>query len=233
MRLRWPQENRGVRRMPLPRTGSVSGGNLPPNGIQARFLATKGTFRPDTRFGPDIELSLDMVDEKYFGTPAKFWVSVQQPRLDLVRKWRKDKMKDKTIAQELRDRGFEFNKIDDPDEMVVGRGGNLYQTLVAVCGGDRQKAEEVLDRVESFEELAEYFVDKGFVATTKIKTKNADSGEERKFVNIDGQEEIYPDYGSTADVEAEIEADLDELPDDAPEAEPEAPWKTPDEENAA
>ena len=168
--------------MPLPTQGSVA--TEVPAGIQTEFKIAQAIFDPKGQFGPCIELDNELTDEKYLGTTLKYWASVQQPRLDLVRKYRKDAMSDKLIAEALRERGFKFKKIDEPDEMRIGRSGNLYKFLTAVTGSVRG-AEDALDECDSFDELAERLVGGTFVGTTK-RSKDG------KYVQLDGNEEIYP-----------------------------------------
>jgi hypothetical protein len=107
--------------MAIPTSGSVS--TEVPAGLQTEFRIAKATFDPDGRFGPQVELDIEMVDEKFVGTQLRYWASVQRPRLDLVRKYRGDGMSDKLIAEALRERGHKCKKIDEEDTMTVGRGG--------------------------------------------------------------------------------------------------------------
>jgi hypothetical protein len=93
-------------------------------------------------------------------------------------------MSDKLIAEALRERGFKFKKVDEPDEMRVGRGGNTYKILTAVEGTIRG-AEDALQECDSFEDLAKRLVGGTFVGTTK-RSKDG------KYVQLDGNEEIYP-----------------------------------------
>ena len=93
-------------------------------------------------------------------------------------------MSDKLIKEALKERGFSFKKLDDPDKMVVGRGGNLYKILIAGTGSARA-ADELLAEVNGFDELAERLVGYRFVGTTK-KSKDG------KYVQLDGNEEIFP-----------------------------------------
>src|SRR5215218_5714989 len=185
--------------MPIDRSGSV-GGNIPENGVQARFRITQAEFRPETRFGPDIELQLQMIDEDYFGTPARFWVRLQQPRMDKVRRMRAEGLSDEIIKQALKEQGFKFKKIDEKDSTRINRGGNAYGVLLATCQGDHQKAEEVLDKLNSFDELAKYLKGKSFVGTTKVKKKD-----DKAYVNVNGKEELYPDMGPREQAQEKVE----------------------------
>ena len=210
--------------MPIDRSGSV-GGNIPENGVQARFRITQAEFRPETRYGPDIELELQMIDEDYFGTPARFWVRLQQPRMDKVRKMRAEGMSDALIKEALKEQGFKVKKVDEKDSTRINRGGNAYGVLLATCRGDHQNAEAMLDKLNSFDELAKYLKGKSFAGTTKVKKKD-----DKSYVNVDGKEEIYPDMGPPEQVEDEVTQDLPyEYDKDAPEA----PFSSDSEDTAA
>src|SRR5215210_2155672 len=176
--------------MPLKTSGSVT--TEVPDGTQVRWAIKDAIFEPDGIYGPDLELALDIVTDEYIGTSTKYWAKIQQPRLDKVRKLRKEGLDDKTIATALRNQGFEFHRIDEPDERVIGRGGALYSILLARCGGDRRAAEKVLQNCDTFEDLADSLKDGVFVGTTKL-TKDG-------YVRLDATEEIYPDKeGSEAE----------------------------------
>lgn len=219
--------------MPLPTAGTtqVADSDLPPAGIQARFVIKDAVYRPDAKYGPDIQLYLEMIDEKYFGIPARFWVTLLQPRLALVRDLRQKGVTDKAIAETLKEKaakypesGYDFKKrIDEPQDPRISRGGNTYKVLTAAVDGDRKRAEEVLHELDEWAELAEFFIDKCFVATTRLKTKkDPDTGETRTFVNIDGQEDIFADVAEK--LEAATDADYEELPDYDDATSPPAPF---------
>jgi hypothetical protein len=197
--------------MPLETTGSV-GTEEVPAGTQVRWRIQNAAFEPDGRYGPDIELDLDIVTEEYLGTSTRYWARIQQPRLDKVRKFRKDGLDDETIGTVLAKQGFGFDRIDDPDKMVVGRSGALYNILVAVQGGDRKKAEAVIKLCNSFDDLAEHFVGGRFVGTTKLSKDG--------YVRLDATEEIYPDAEARAALAAETDAEIGELSDDDSDAIP-------------
>jgi hypothetical protein len=172
--------------MPIPTTGAV--GDVPA-GIQTLFLIRNATFEPAGKYGPDIELELDLVDDEYVGTSTTYWASIQRPRIDKVEDLRENGLDDEDIARVLRKQGFEFEELDEPDTFTVGRGGNLYKILVAVNGGDRRRAEAVLERCNDFDELAEALKGGRFVGTTK-------HDKDGKYVRLDGQEDIYADMSS-------------------------------------
>ena len=168
--------------MPLQTSGSVA--TEVPDGTQVRWSIKDATFEPDGVYGPDIELDLDIVTEDYIGTSTKYWARIQQPRLDKVRKLRKEGLDDETIAAALRKQGCEFKRIDEADQLVIGRGGALYAIHVARCGGDRLVAEKVLQNCDAFDDLAESLKGGAFVGTTKLSKDG--------YVRLDATEEIYP-----------------------------------------
>jgi hypothetical protein len=186
--------------MPIETTGSVA--TEVPAGIQTEFRIASASFDPDGQYGPCFEIDLELNEEQYLGTTCRYWARVQQPRLDLVRKYRKDAMSDKLIAEALRERGFRFKKIEEPDAMKIGRGGNTYKILAAVEGSVKD-AEAALQRCGNFDELAKVFVDGVFVGTTRL---SADG----KYIQLDGMEEIYPVASGALKARDEAESDLDE-----------------------
>jgi len=176
-----------------------------PAGTQTEFRIVGAAFDPTNNYGPQIELKLELTEEQYLGVSMTYWASIQQPRLDKVRKWRKDGLDDETIASALKKQGFEFENIDEPDSMRVGRGGNLYKLITAIEGSTKG-AEAVLERYDTFDELAECMVDGTFVGTTK---RSADG----KYCKLDGNEDFFPVASKVLASEKETEDELDELPD--------------------
>jgi hypothetical protein len=79
--------------------------------------------------------------------------------------------------------------------------------LLATCRGDHQNAEAILDKLNSFDELAKYLKGKSFVGTTKVKQKD-----DKSYVNVDGKEEIYPDMGPPEQAQEIAEEDFDNIP---------------------
>jgi len=197
--------------VPIETVGASGSSTDVPAGIQVEFEAKAATFEVDGRYGPDIELELDIVTEQYYGTPLKYWARIQQPRLDLVRKYRNDGMSDSLIKEALKERGLKFKKLDEKDKMVVGKNGNLFKILIATAGSPRG-ADAILAEVDSFDELAQRMVGTRFVGTTR---KSADG----KYVQLDGTEEIFPVASAPAAVPAngdsnatESDEDFDSIP---------------------
>src|SRR5215212_221629 len=197
--------------MPIEITGAAGSSTEVPAGIQVPFKIKKATFQPDGKHGPAVELDKVVTDPRYYGTPLKYWARIQQPRLDMVRRLRADGLGDKVIKDALKERGFDYKNIDEPDKMVVGRGGNLFKILVAGTGSP-QAADQLLAECDSFDELAERMVDFEFVGTTK-KSKDG------KYVQLDGREEIFAVTKEPATVPANGDIDttdsdeeFDEIP---------------------
>ena len=169
--------------MPIETSGSAVAADSVPPGIQVPFLIRGANFNPDGKFAPDIELDLTITEEKYYGTQCKYWSRIQQPRMDLVRRWRADGMSDDIIKSALRERGFKFKKIDEKDKMVVSRNGKTFEILAAISASP-QAADAILAECDNFDELAKRFVDGRFIGTTK-QNQNG-------YVGLDGREPIFP-----------------------------------------
>src|SRR5215207_6497364 len=134
--------------MPIPTSGGFGDSVEVPAGAQVEWRIKSAAFNPLGQYGPDLELDLEIMDNRYFGITTKYWARIQQPRLDKVRKLRKEGISDETIATVLRGQGYEFKKVDEKDALTVVRAGALYSILVARCGGDRKKAEEALQELD-------------------------------------------------------------------------------------
>jgi hypothetical protein len=189
--------------MPIPTTGSVEAEIA--GGTQLRWRIANAEFRPYGKFGPEVTLKLEVANPDHAGVETIYSAAIQRPRLDKVARLEKEGLKPKAIAEILREQGYHFDKIDEPDTLSVARGGNLYKILLASCGGDRVRAELALQKCDGFDELAEKLVGGTFVGTTKLSDKG--------YVRLDGNEEIFPDLGSAEEVQATIDEELDELPD--------------------
>jgi hypothetical protein len=188
--------------MPLETTGSVGTEEVPVR-TQVRWTIRAAAFEPDGQYGPDIALDLDITDEQYLGAGTKYWAKIQQPRLDKVRKLRKDGLDDETIATVLKKQGFKFDRVDEPDKMVIGRSGALYSVLLATQGGDRKKAEAVIKLCDSFHDLAAHLEGGTFVGTTKLSKDG--------YLRLDLTEEVYPDVEARDAMQAETDGEIDEL----------------------
>jgi hypothetical protein len=167
--------------MAIPTSGSVAVDI--PAGIQTEFRIVDAEFDEQNRYGPSIELELELTDEKYIGTSIKYWAKVQCPRLDKVRKLREEGLDDETIAAALNKQGFTFDSIDEADTYHVARAGKLYAILSAV-EGSAKGAETALKKCANFSELAEGLIDGSFVGTT---SRTADD----KYAKLDGKEAVF------------------------------------------
>ncbi len=179
---------------------SGSTGTEIPAGTQVSWRVREAEFDPNGRFGPTIELKLDIVTPEYSGTSTKYWARIQQPRLDKVAKLRGEGVDDELITTILQKQDFEFNELDDPDKMLVARGGALYKILLA-GQGDGNEAEKVLEQCDSFDQLADRLVGGRFVGTTKLSNDG--------YARLDATEDIFKDV---AVAEEDAEADFDSIP---------------------
>ncbi len=184
--------------MPIKTSGST--GTEIPTGTQVSWRVREAAFDPNGRFGPTIELNLDITTDEYIGTSTKYWARIQQPRLDKLAKLRGEGVDDELISAILQKQGFEFDDLDDPDEMLVGRSGALYSILLAVQG-DGNAAEKVLEQCDSFDQLADRLVGGRFVGTTKLSKDG--------YVRLDATEDIFKDV---AVAEEDAEEDFDAIP---------------------
>ena len=168
--------------MPIGTTGST--GAEVPAGTQVRWQVSEASFDENGRYGPAVELDLDITTPEYLGTSTKYWAKIAQPRLDKVSKLRGEGLDDDTIAAVLEKQGFEFGNLHEPDEMLVSRGGALYAILTA-GEGSTQGAEKVLQECDNFDELAARLVGVRFVGTTKLSKDG--------YARLDATEEIFVD----------------------------------------
>jgi len=183
--------------MPIQTSGST--GTEIPAGTQVSWKVREATFDPNGRYGPTVELDLDVSNDEYIGTSTKYWARIQRPRLDKVTKLRGEGLDDGTIAAALRKQGHEFGDLDEQDEMLVARGGALYAILTA-GQGDAKAAEKVLEQCDNFGELAARLVGGRFVGTTKHSKDG--------YARLDATEEIFADKA----VHEDADEDLDDIP---------------------
>jgi hypothetical protein len=184
--------------MPIETSGST--GTEIPAGTQVSWKVREATFDANGRYGPEVELDLDVVTDEYVGTGTKYFAKIARPRLDKVAKLRGEGLDDETIAAALRKQGFEFGDLDEQDKMVVARGGALYAILTA-GQGDVKSAEQVLQDCDNFDELAARLVGGRFVGTTKLSKDG--------YARLDAMEDIFKDV---AVAEEDAEEDFDNIP---------------------
>jgi len=151
-------------------------------GTQVEALIADATYDPEGRFGPAVELALDVLKPSaHTGDTILSTFSLSQPRLSKVRDLRADGLDDDTIAKVLEKKGFEFETIDDPETPKLG--GALLRIVKACYNEDARAIKKLLAECETFHDLADALIGRRFVATTR-KDKN-------DYTRIDGKGEFY------------------------------------------
>jgi hypothetical protein len=151
-------------------------------GTQVTGEIADSIFDEFGRFGAEMELSLDILTpEEHRGETIMSSFSLSQPRLRKVRDLREDGIDDAAIAEVLRKKGFEFEKIDEPETPKLG--GALLRIVKACYGNDSRAVKKLLAGCDTFDALAEELVGKRFVFTTR-KDKN-------EYTRVDGKGEFY------------------------------------------
>ena len=183
-------------------------------GTQVEVEVTDATYDPEGRFGPAIELDLEVLrPSAHAGDTILSTFSLSQPRLSKVRDLRDDGLDDETIAKVLEQKGFEFETMDEPETPKLG--GALLRIVKACNDEDARAIKKLLDECNTFHDLADALIGGSFVATTR-KGKN-------DYTRIDGKGEFYPVMSDTlvpkredpaiAAKKPEIdESDFDDLP---------------------
>ncbi len=151
-------------------------------GTQVEVLIADATYDADGRFGPAVELELEVLKPTvHAGSSILSTFSLSQPRLSKVRDLRADGFDDEAIASALRNKNFEFKSIDDPETPKLG--GALLRIVKASYNDDTRAVKKLLAECDSFDELADALIGRRFVATTR-KDKN-------DYTRIDGKGEFY------------------------------------------
>jgi len=151
-------------------------------GTQVEVEVADATFDEDGRFGPEVELSLDVHKPSAFaGETIMSSFSLSQPRLRKVRALREDGLDDAAIAAVLEKKGFEFETIDDPETPKLG--GALLRIVKAGVGADARAVKKLLEECDTFDDLADALIGRRFVCTTR-KNKN-------EYTRVDGKGEFY------------------------------------------
>ncbi len=190
--------------MAIEASGSI--GTEVPAGTQVSWRVREAAFDANGRYGPNVELALDIVaPDAYVGTSVKYFANIARPRLDKVEKLRGEGVEDELIKAILQKQGYKFDELDDPDKMVVARGGALYAILTA-RQGDVASAEKALKQSGNFDELAAGLVGGRFVGTTGLSKDG--------YVRLDAREGIFKDVAvAEGDAEGDAEEeDFDDLP---------------------
>jgi hypothetical protein len=181
-------------------------------GTQVESLIADATYDPEGRFGPAIELALDVQrPSAHAGETILSTFGLSQPRLSKVRDLRGDGLDDEAIASVLHKKGFEFENIDDPETPKLG--GALLRIVKACYNEDARAIKKLLAGCDSFHDLADALIGRRFVATTR-QDKNG-------YTRIDGKADFYrvmPDASSGAAPKVEQakpeidESDFDDIP---------------------
>src|SRR5215217_2361056 len=95
-------------------TQRSEGGTKIPPGEKLRFGITSAV-EDEGVHGPQAKLTLEVLSGKYKGETLLDWSKLSQPRLDFVKNLRKRDYSDEKIAEILRERGFDFEDIDEPE----------------------------------------------------------------------------------------------------------------------
>ncbi len=182
-------------------------------GARVAVEVANATYDEGGRFGPEMQFELEALKpDVYAGGTILSSLSLSQPRLNKVRNLRADGISDEAIAESLREKGFEFEKIDDWEEPRIG--GTLRKIIRACLKDDTRAYRKLMNECDSFDELADALIGKRF--TTQIRhDKNG-------YSRIDGKADFYPYVetspangnlgGHTADIVEEDAQDFDDIP---------------------
>ena len=185
--------------MPIGTTKSFADIN---EGTQVEVLIADAIYDEAGRFGPEIELGLDVLKPSaHAGETILSTFSLSQPRLSKVRNLRDDGLDDETIAKVLEKKGFQFKNIDDPETPKLG--GALLRVVKACYNADPRAVKKLLEECDTFHDLANALIGKRFVATTR-KDKN-------DYTRLDGKGEFYR-VMAPAQAEAEEDQDFSDIP---------------------
>ena len=179
---------------------SESGTKIPP-GEKLRFGIVTAV-EDEGIHGPQAKLSLEVLSGKYKGETLLDWSKLSQPRTDFVRNLRNKDYSDEKIAEILRERGFEFNRIDEPEEELgLSEGGKLYNICVAAFHGDV----DTINSFSSIDDLLRALEGKSFVSISKAR------GADGKYTGITW-DQIYVDTGAEEASVEDPEEDFDDIP---------------------
>jgi hypothetical protein len=179
-------------------------------GTQVQVLVGDSTYDPEGRFGPAVELALDVQKPSaHAGDTILSTFSLSQPRLSKVRDLRDDGLDDAAIKSVLEKKNFKFENIDDPETPKLG--GALLRIVKACHNDDARAVKKLLSECDSFHDLADALIGKRFVCTTR-KDKN-------DYTRVDGKGEFYRVMPEVVREESPVQAvpevdesDFDDLP---------------------
>jgi hypothetical protein len=151
-------------------------------GTQVQVVVGDAVYDADGRFGPAVELSLDVLrPSAHAGDTIMSTFGLSQPRLSKVRDLRADGLDDEAIAKVLEKKGFAFESIDDPETPKLG--GALLRIVKACYNEDARAVKKLLAECDTFHDLADALVGRRFVFTTRVD-KNG-------YTRVDGKGEFY------------------------------------------
>jgi hypothetical protein len=179
-------------------------------GTQVQVVVGDAVYDEDGRFGPAVELTLDVVEPSaHAGDTILSTFGLSQPRLSKVRDLRADGLDDEDIAKVLKKKGFEFETIDDPETPKLG--GALLRIVKACYNADLRAVKKLLSECDTFDDLADALVGRRFIATTRV--------DKNDYTRIDGKGEFYrvmssPEAGERPvhGVEADGDEDFKKIP---------------------
>jgi hypothetical protein len=151
-------------------------------GTQVTAQVADATYDAEGRFGPAIELELDVLKPSaHAGQTIFSTFSLSQPRLSKVRDLRNDGLDDEAIAQVLEKKGFKFENIDDPETPKLGVA--LLRAVKAGLNEDARALKKLLAECDTFHDLANALVGLRFVFTTRLDKSG--------YTRVDGKGEFY------------------------------------------
>jgi hypothetical protein len=176
-------------------TQRSEGGTKIPPGEKLR-LGIEKAVEDEGIHGPQAKLTLKVLGGKYKGETLVDWSKLSQPRLDFVKALRGKDYSEEKIAEILRERGFEFNRIDEPEEELgLSEGGKLYNTCMAAFEGDV----DTINSYESIEDLLAALEGRSFVSITKAR------GADGKYTGITWDMIYVDNEASDRDSEEDFE----------------------------
>ena len=188
-------------------TGRRESGTSIPPGEKLRF-GIKKAVEDWGEHGPQAKFTLEVLDGQYRGETIMDWAGLAQPRLDFVRNLRKKGYEDEKIEEILRDRGFEFDEVDESEEELgTSDGGKLFNICMAAFDGDV----EAIGSFDDVPSLLDGLVSKSFVPITRAR------GSSGKYVGTTW-DQIYTDAparkdaGSPEPTDPDTEEDFDDIP---------------------
>ncbi len=154
-----------------------------PKETQVVVEVIDATYDEEGRFGPEVELTLDVHKPSAFaGETILSSFSLSQPRLRKVRDLREDGLDDEAIATVLENKNFEFETIDDPETPKLG--GALLRIVKSCYDNDARAVKKLLeDECDTFDDLADALIGRQFVCTTRK--------DKREYTRVDGKGEFY------------------------------------------